>query len=81
MSNDNGFQPKPTIQQVTEVLNRLDGAYGWIGEGADIVRDLLAWINGENTDIADWALSLCPQCGKRDDHLHWCPTLKSDTPQ
>lgn len=71
---------KPTIEQVTEVLNRLDGAYGWIGEGADIVHDLLAWINGENTDIADWAFSLCPECGKRDGHHHLCPTLKSDTP-
>lgn len=49
MSNDNGFKTKPTIEQVTEVLNRLNGAYGWIGEGEDIVHDLLAWINGENT--------------------------------
>ena len=63
---------KPTLEQITKVLRRLDIAHGWIGEGDEIVRELLDYIDGKNTEIADWALKLCPECGCTPEHSDWC---------
>ena len=49
---------KPTLEQVTEVLRKLAWPTGWIGEGDEIVRDLLDYIDGKSTMIADLAHSL-----------------------
>ncbi len=68
----------PSVERIAVVMRRLDDAHGWIGEGSDIVHDLLAWITEGDAGVEEWALSLCEECGKRGPfppgrHLDWCP--------
>lgn len=69
----------PTLEDVTDVLRRLNNSASWLGEADFLVADLLAWLEGENTEIYDWAMSLCPDCGVAPavskysrSHTNWC---------
>lgn len=72
---------KPTFDQVIEVLRRADRAFGWIGEGDEIVENLLEYIDGTDDSFAEWAMTICVQCGwspggTQKKHPDFCLTQK-----